>query len=89
MYLTSVKKKEIFQEHGKSAEDTGSPEGQIAIFTDRINHLTVHLKSKPKDLVTRRSLVLLVGKRRSLLEYLRKTDIQRYREIVKKLGIRK
>jgi small subunit ribosomal protein S15 len=89
MYLTPDKKKDIFNEHGKSSGDTGSVEGQIAVFTERINHLTNHLKEKNKDLSTRRSLVLLVGKRRRLLEYLRENDIERYRSIVKKLGIRK
>ena len=82
-------KKELFKEYGKSEFDTGSAEAQIAMFTERINHLTGHLKEKKKDLVTRRSLVLLVGKRRSLLDYLKEKDIERYRAIVKKLGIRK
>jgi small subunit ribosomal protein S15 len=89
MYLTSNTKKEIFQNYGKSEFDTGSPEGQIALFTYRINHLTEHLKINKKDYATRRSLVLLVGKRRSFLDYLKKVDIERYRAIVKKLGIRK
>ena len=89
MYLASEKKKEIFKEYGKSEFDTGSPEGQVAMFTTRINHLTQHLKSKKKDVQTRRSLVLLVGKRRRLLDYMKARDIERYREIIKKLGIRK
>lgn len=89
MYLDTSKKKEIFKQYGQSEFDTGSPEGQIAMFTERINHLTGHLKEKKKDLFTRRSLVLLVGKRRRLLEYLKSNDIERYRAIVKKLGIRK
>ena len=89
MYLTSNTKKEIFQKYGKSEFDSGSPEGQIALFTYRINHLTEHLKANKKDFATRRSLVLLVGKRRSFLDYLKKVDIERYRAIVKKLGIRK
>jgi small subunit ribosomal protein S15 len=89
MYLSSEKKKEIFASHGKSETDTGSPEGQIAMFTHRINYLTGHLKINKKDLVTRRSLVTLVGKRRSLLDYLKEVDIERYRAIVKSLGIRK
>ncbi|MGI9532453.1 30S ribosomal protein S15 [Lutimonas sp.] len=89
MYLTTEKKKEIFAKHGKSATDTGSSEGQIALFTHRINHLTGHLKNNRKDFNTQRSLVKLVGKRRDLLNYLIKTDITRYRAIVKELGLRK
>jgi small subunit ribosomal protein S15 len=89
MYLSSEKKKEFFATHGKSEVDTGSPEGQIAMFTHRINYLTGHLKDNKKDFATRRSLVALVGKRRSLLEYLKEVDIERYRSIVKTLGIRK
>jgi small subunit ribosomal protein S15 len=89
MYLSSEKKKEFFTTHGKSEKDTGSPEGQVAMFTHRINYLTEHLKINKKDFATRRSLVALVGKRRSLLEYLKEVDIERYRAIVKNLGIRK
>ncbi len=89
MYLTQDTKKEIFKKHGKSESDTGSPEGQIALFTHRINHLTNHLKNNRKDFNTQRSLVKLVGKRRNLLNYLIKTDITRYRAIVKELGLRK
>ena len=89
MYLTSEVKKEIFKEHGKSEFDTGLSEAQIALFTHRIQHLTGHLKKNKKDLVTRRSLVRLVGKRRKLLDYLKREDIERYRAIIKKLGLRK
>jgi small subunit ribosomal protein S15 len=89
MYLTAEKKKEFFKEFGKSEFDTGSSEGQIALFTYRIKHLTDHLKENKKDHRTERSLVLLVGKRRKLLDYLKKKDIERYREIIKKLGLRK
>jgi len=89
MYLTAEKKAELFKKHGKSEKDTGSSEGQIALFTHRINHLTGHLKNNRKDFNTERSLVKLVGKRRSLLDYLMKTDILRYRAIVKELGLRK
>lgn len=89
MYLTSEKKSEIFAKHGGKAENTGSAEGQIALFTFRINHLTGHLKVNRHDFNTERSLVKLVGKRRSLLDYLKKKDINRYREIIKELGIRK
>ena len=89
MYLSSEKKQEIFKKHGKSANDTGTAEGQIALFTYRIQHLTQHLKRNHKDYNTERSLVKLVGKRRSLLDYLMKKDIMRYRAIVKELGLRK
>jgi small subunit ribosomal protein S15 len=89
MYLTKEVKEEIFSKHGKSATDTGTSEGQIALFTFRINHLTEHLKNNRKDYNTERSLVKLVGKRRSLLDYLKKTEINRYRAIIVELGIRK
>jgi len=89
MYLTAEKKIEIFKKHGKSDNDTGSSEGQIALFTHRIDHLTSHLKNNRKDFNTERALVRLVGKRRNLLNYLIKTDITRYRAIVKDLGLRK
>jgi len=89
MYLTKEIKEDIFTKHGKDAKDTGSAEGQIALFTHRINHLTEHLKQNRKDFNTERSLVKLVGKRRSLLDYLKNKDILRYRAIVKELGLRK
>ncbi|MFN6378431.1 MAG: 30S ribosomal protein S15 [Flavobacteriales bacterium] len=89
MYLTTETKKQIFAKHGKSEKDTGSAEGQIALFTMRINHLTNHLKNNKKDYGTQRSLIRLVGKRRSLLDYLQKTEINRYRAIVKELDLRK
>ncbi len=89
MYLTAEKKQEIFGKYGKSNTDTGSPEAQIALFSYRINHLTQHLKSNKKDYSTERALVMLVGKRRRLLDYLIKNDIMRYRAIIKELGIRK
>ena len=89
MYLTGEKKQELFTKHGKSAQDTGSAEGQIALFTYRINHLTEHLKQNKKDHSTRRALIKLVGKRRSLLDYLIKKDIERYRAIIKELNLRK
>ena len=89
MYLTKETKQEIFAKHGKSKTDTGSTEGQIALFTARIAHLTEHLKKNRKDFNTERALVMLVGKRRSLLDYLMKKDIMRYRAIVKELGLRK
>lgn len=89
MYLSSEKKKEIFEKHGKTANDTGSAEGQIALFTYRIAHLTEHLKKNRKDYGTQRALQLLVGKRRSLLDYLKNKDIERYRAIVKELKLRR
>lgn len=89
MYLTKEVKEEIFAKHGKSGKDSGSAEGQIALFTHRITHLTEHLKGNRKDYNTERSLVKLVGKRRSLLDYLIKKDVLRYRAIVKELGLRK
>ncbi|WP_372745257.1 30S ribosomal protein S15 [Lutibacter sp.] len=89
MYLTKEKKAEIFAKHGETAVNTGSAEGQIALFTYRINHLTEHLKRNRKDYNTERSLVKLVGKRRNLLDYLIKKDIVRYREIIQELGLRK
>lgn len=89
MYLTPEVKKDIFKKFGKSEFDSGSAEGQIALFTHRIKHLTGHLKINNKDLVTERSLVMLVGKRKKLLNYLKKKEIERYRAIIKKLNIRK
>ncbi|WP_277632430.1 30S ribosomal protein S15 [Avrilella dinanensis] len=89
MYLTKEKKEEIFAQYGGESKNTGSVEGQIALFTYRINHLTEHLKRNRKDFNTERSLVLLVGKRRRLLDYLKNKEINRYREIIKQLDIRK
>ena len=89
MYLTKEIKEGIFKKHGKSKSDTGTAEGQIAVFSHRINHLSDHLKNNRKDYNTERSLVKLVGKRRSLLDYLKAKDILRYRAIVKELGLRK
>ena len=88
MYLDQSKKAEIFGQYGKSATDTGSAESQIALFSFRIKHLTEHLKVNHKDYKTARSLTQLVGKRRALLNYLKERDIERYRAIVAKLGIR-
>ena len=89
MYLDKAKKEEIFEQNGKSKVDTGSAESHIALFTYRIQHLTEHVKRNHKDFVTTRSLTQLVGKRRALLNYLYDRDIERYRAIVKKLGLRK
>ena len=89
MYLTSEKKAEICAQYGKDAKNTGSAESQIALFTYRINHLTEHLRANQKDFGTERAMLALVGKRRRLLDYLKRIDIERYRAIIKELGIRK
>ena len=89
MYLTKEIKADIFKKHGGSESNTGSTEAQIALFTYRINHLTKHLKKNQKDFNTERSLVKLVGKRRSLLDYLKDKDIEKYRALIKELNIRK
>ncbi|MFA7116022.1 MAG: 30S ribosomal protein S15 [Bacteroidales bacterium] len=88
-YLSAEKKQEIFGKYGKSNKDTGSPEGQIALFSYRIAHLTEHLKQNRKDFGTQRSLLSLVGKRRRILDYLKDHDIERYRQILKELNLRK
>jgi len=91
MYLTTEIKQDLFKKHGfaKKAEDTGSPEAQIAIFTHRINHLTQHLKSNKKDYSTQQGLMKLVGKRKKLLNYLQKINIERYRAVLVDLDLRK
>ena len=89
MYLTKEKKQEIFAQYGKSAANTGSAESQIALFTYRIQHLTELMKQNKKDQVSERALVGLVGKRRRMLDYLKETDIMRYRAIIKELNLRK
>ena len=88
MYLSTEYKAEIFAKHGKGSTDTGSAEGQVALFTARIAHLTGHLKKNKKDFSTQLSLQKLVGKRRALLAYLYKKDINRYRAIIKALELR-
>lgn len=89
MALSKEQKSEIIKKYARSEGDTGSPEVQIAILTEEINNLTNHLKEHKHDYHSRRGLLKKVGKRRSLLNYLYKTDITRYREIIKSLGIRK
>ena len=91
MYLSKEKKQELFENHGrlKAKSDTGSAESQLALFTFRINHLTEHIKQNKKDYSSRQGLLKLVGKRRRLLDYLHKTEIERYRAIIKELNIRK
>ena len=87
--LSKEKKEEIIKEYGKKPGDTGSPEVQVAILTARIQELTEHLKANPKDHHSRRGLLKMVGQRRGLLAYLKKTDIERYRSLIERLGIRK
>jgi len=91
MYLSKEKKQELFENHGrlKSKTDTGSAEAQIALFTFRISHLTDHLKTNKKDYSSQQGLLKLVGKRRKLLNYLKQTDIERYRSILADLKLRK
>ncbi|HON52033.1 MAG TPA: 30S ribosomal protein S15 [Bacteroidales bacterium] len=89
MYLTAEKKTEIFKKFGKSEKDTGSTQGQVALFTLRINTLTEQLKTNKKDKVTQQSLLKLVGKRRRLLNYIKDTNIEEYRKLIKELAIRK
>lgn len=88
-YLTKEAKETIFADHGKNVQDSGSIEGQIALFTARIKGLSDHLKTNHKDHSSRRTLLSLVGKRKRLLTYLAKKDITRYRQIIEKLGLRK
>ena len=89
MYLTAEKKQEIFEKYGKTVTNSGSTEGQVALFSFRISHLTEHLKVNKKDFGTQRALIGLVGKRRSLLDYLKRKDIERYRALIKDLNLRK
>ena len=87
--ITKEQKTAVIDANRRSENDTGSPEVQIAILTEQINRLTVHMKEHRKDFHSNRGLLMMVGKRRSFLEYLRKTDVNRYRELVKNLGLRK
>jgi len=89
MYLTAEIKKSFFKKHGQSEKNTGSPEGQIAMYTHRINHLTEHLAKNKKDVNTQKALINLVGKRKKLLDYLKNNQLERYRSIIKTLEIRK
>ena len=89
MYLTKETKTKIVKDLVKSEKNTGASEAQIALFTHRINHLTGHLKTKKKDFSTQRALTTLVGKRKSLLNYMKDTNLNLYREIIKKLDLRK
>ncbi len=87
--IAKEKKQEIMKNYGRKEGDTGSPEVQIAVLTARINELTEHLKKNPKDHHSRRGLLMMVGRRRGLLDYLAKKDLNGYRELIAKLGIRK
>ena len=87
--ISKEKKTEIIEQYGRKAGDTGSPEVQIAILTERINELTEHLKKNPKDHHSRRGLLKMVGQRRGMLAYLQKKDLEGYRALIAKLGIRK
>jgi small subunit ribosomal protein S15 len=89
MTLTTDQKREVVQQFGKSAEDTGSPEVQIALLTRRINHLTEHLREHKHDHHSRRGLLMLVGQRRRLLNYLGRKDLDRYRTLIQELGLRR
>ena len=88
-YLTNEKKASFFNTHGGSATNTGSIEGQIALLTERINRISEHLQTNKKDFATHRGLMQLVGKRKRLLTYLSKNNLQGYRQLIEKLGIRK
>ena len=89
MTITAVRKEEVIKEHAREAGDTGSPEVQVAILTERINNLTDHFKAHHKDNHSRRGLLMMVNKRRSLLDYLKKKDATRYSDLIAKLGLRK
>jgi small subunit ribosomal protein S15 len=89
MSITTERKAELVKEHGRAADDTGSPEVQVAIITSRINTLTEHFKTHAKDNHSRRGLLMMVNKRRSLLDYLRREDEKRYTDLIAKLGLRK
>jgi small subunit ribosomal protein S15 len=89
MSITAERKQELIQEHGRGSDDTGSPEVQVAILTSRIQSLTEHFKTHAKDNHSRRGLLMLVNKRRSLLDYLRRKDERRYLDLIAKLGLRK
>ena len=89
MSITAERKQEVIKEHARAKDDTGSPEVQVAILTNRIQTLTEHFKTHAKDNHSRRGLLMMVNKRRSLLDYLRKEDEQRYTDLIAKLGLRK
>lgn len=87
--ISAEKKQQVIEQYATKAGDTGSPEVQVAVLTARIEELTAHLKNHPKDNHSRRGMYKMIGKRRGLLDYLKKVDIERYRTLIEKLGIRK
>ena len=89
MSITAERKQEVIKKHGRGKDDTGSPEVQVAILTERINNLTEHFKTHAKDNHSRRGLLMLVNKRRSLLDFLKREDSERYTQLIAKLGLRK
>ncbi len=89
MTIAKENKQAVIERHRKHERDTGSAEVQIALYTERINHLTEHLRQHPKDKHSRRGLLLLVGRRRRVLDYLKNKDIERYRDVIRALGIRR
>ncbi|MCL2351105.1 MAG: 30S ribosomal protein S15 [Firmicutes bacterium] len=84
-----IDKKEIVAKYGRTESDTGSPEVQVALLTERINHLTEHLRTHPKDFHSRRGLLKMVGQRKGLLNYIKESDVVKYRDLIGKLGLRK
>ena len=89
MSITAERKSKLIKEHGRGKDDTGSPEVQVAILTERISNLTEHFKTHAKDNHSRRGLLMMVNKRRSLLDFLKREDVQRYSDLIAKLGLRK
>ena len=89
MSLSTAKKSEIISKFQQAAADTGSPEVQVALLSERVSHLTEHLKNNPKDHHSRRGLLLMVGQRRALLDYLKRKDLARYRKLIETLGLRR
>jgi len=89
LVLETAKKQEVLAKYRRNEKDVGSPEVQVALLTERINYLTDHFKTHPKDHNSRRGLLKMVGKRKRLLDYLRETDFERYQQVVRELGIRK
>lgn len=89
MSITQARKAELIKQYGKGKDDTGGTEVQIAVLTERINNLTEHFKTNAKDFTSRRGLLILVGRRRHLLDYLKRSDADRYESLIKKLGLRK
>lgn len=88
MTINLKNKSQIVEKYGKNAQDTGSTEVQVALLTEKINELTEHLKTNPKDFQGRRGLLMMVGRRKSLLSYLKKNDLEKYRDLIKKLNLR-